>query len=201
MIVLFADAVVVWRMWVLCGATSARKVLSIPLTLLWATSLTIMATIGLRVYISSLPENEQVRSKRLESILNIPQVASVVFSLGTNITATLVIAWRAWVYRQDMRGIIRTGSDLPRLEGILVLFVESGLLFCVSSTFRFLGMFVRFSFDCTLGDIYGPTHSQIAGMYPALVMVMLSSRAERSRSLQPPLESIVSGIIGVIVTM
>lgn len=38
-------------------------------------------------------------------------------------------------------------------------------------------------------------------MYPALVMVMLSSRDERSRSLQPRLESIVSGIIGVIVTM
>ncbi|KAI0779150.1 hypothetical protein BC629DRAFT_593788 [Irpex lacteus] len=175
---LFADAVVVWRMSVLCGETFPRKVPSIPATLLLATSVTTFITIIFRIYglFASHSEDAQLPS-RLVTAINITQVASIVLSLGTNFSATSLIAQRAWRYRKSMKGITHFGGSNHQLERILSLFVESGMLFCLSSIFSFVSMLLRTPLNCTLGDIYRPMHAQLAGMYPALIMVLVHSRS------------------------
>lgn len=113
-LVLFADGVVVWRMNVLCGTHFSRKILRIPSIMLSATlreylivvfgrlenfsalaPVTVLATVGLRVYITCLPGNG-FPAGPFELVMNVLQVASQVFSFVANIVTTSIIGTWAW---------------------------------------------------------------------------------------------------------
>ncbi|KAM5536737.1 hypothetical protein V8D89_009576 [Ganoderma adspersum] len=56
--------------------------------------------------------------------------AAAALSLATNFTATILTAYKAWLYRKSARNYAESGSMNSRVEHILVLLVESGALYC-----------------------------------------------------------------------
>ena len=115
MLVLFADGVVVWRMRALCQDHFSRKVLATPLILLaltsrmWSpctkcagtdcriTTVAVIGTIIVRIYETVLPAGALPHEQSLvTNAVNVSQVATLVFSLVTNIVSTSIIARWAW---------------------------------------------------------------------------------------------------------
>ncbi|KAL5504110.1 hypothetical protein ACEPAH_8183 [Sanghuangporus vaninii] len=183
------DGVVVWRAWVLCKDGS-KKILMVPLFLLLCTSLSVLATVSIRAAMLVIGE------KKLKPIIDVMQMVNLVLSLLTNICATSIIGWRAWQHRQEVREVVSkergTNSKVGR---ILVLLVESGLIYCISGLFVLLASLVRLPHG-TLGDIYTTVHVQIAGIYPTVVLTLVSQK----RSLKEGVFSTVGNTSAVVET-
>ncbi|KAI0082912.1 hypothetical protein BDY19DRAFT_981714, partial [Irpex rosettiformis] len=174
---LFADGVVVWRTRALCGNDMSQPVLAIPVALLVVTSLTVFVILGLRIYGTILPTHDLPRSGPLRMAINVLQVSNQLFSFLTNVSATSLVARWVWHYRKFIRNNAQRDSSHRQLENTLTLLIESGAIYCVSSILLVLSSVIRTPLNCTLGDIYLPIHAQLAGMYPALIMVLTHRRS------------------------
>ncbi|EJD06700.1 uncharacterized protein FOMMEDRAFT_63622, partial [Fomitiporia mediterranea MF3/22] len=162
------DSVVVWRAWVLCK-NSGTSIFVIPFLFLACTSVSVVATIGLRVTMD-------VRPVDLNRAIDISQIANLVLSLITNISATSIIGFRAWQHRQSIRTMIsRERETSTKVERILTLLVESGLIYCISGVIVLIASVIRLPYH-TLGDVYTPVHVQVAGIYPTIVLILVSQQ-------------------------
>ncbi|KAI0087101.1 hypothetical protein BDY19DRAFT_300721 [Irpex rosettiformis] len=169
----FADGVVVWRMGVLCKEQFPKPVLRIPTVILGLTTLSVCTTIGLRIAITVQPGGAVPRHSPLATSLDVIQITNLVLSLLTNLSATIMISIWAWRYRKSIATNLRASSTSTQVERIMVLVAESGVIYCVSSIIVLISSFIRVP-GGTLGDIYTGIHAQIAGMYPALVMILVN---------------------------
>ncbi|KAI0084064.1 hypothetical protein BDY19DRAFT_998035 [Irpex rosettiformis] len=173
---LFADGVVIWRMKVLCQNYFSWKVLALPLVLLVITSLSVIATIGIRMYDTIVPTSN-IPHDRLTKAVNFSQVTTLVFSLATNMVATSIITRWAWFHWQNTRVF---GSIL-QLNRVPILLVESGAIYCLSSAITLISFLIRLGpLDCTLGDIFSPVQSNLAGIYPVLTMILVNLHSTSS---------------------
>jgi len=128
------DGVVVWRAWVLCSDQS-RRALSIPIILLICLSLSITATIVTRLILTSPAGNHPGTSLyvTLIRVIDATQVTNLVLSLLTNISATSIVALKAWKYRQTIKHDLQSFRDrTAKGQRIMVLLVESGVLYIFS---------------------------------------------------------------------
>ncbi|EIM89320.1 uncharacterized protein STEHIDRAFT_109537 [Stereum hirsutum FP-91666 SS1] len=176
----FADGVVVWRMRVLCAARFSKKVVIIPSIMLGLTAVSVFTTIALRSAIAADPDKRTPHRGPVPTALSVSQVVNLAFSFITNVTATFMIGMWAWQYRRSIRANMQS-SRSTQVERILVLLAESGLVYCVSSAIVLFGSFVHVS-GGTLTDVYTGVHVQIAGMYPALVIILVNTQ-RTSKSL------------------
>ncbi|KAL5485978.1 hypothetical protein ACEPAI_7022 [Sanghuangporus weigelae] len=180
------DSVVVWRAWILCKDGS-KAILTIPMFFLVCTSMSILATIGIRVTMA-------VSGRNLNHIIDISQMTNLVLSLLTNIFATSIIAYRAWQHRQSIRETLSRERDTStKVEKILTLLVESGLIYCVSGFMVLIASVIRLP-KGTLGDVYTPVHVQVAGIYPTVVLALVSQQ----RSLKEGAFSTAGNLTGVV---
>ncbi|KAH9032273.1 hypothetical protein EDB85DRAFT_2236275 [Lactarius pseudohatsudake] len=71
------------------------------------------------------------------------KVAAIIVGpmLGTNILSTLLIAWKAWEYRNTVSAHLRKGSASDRAEKVLALLIESGFVYCLLWIFYLLTAF------------------------------------------------------------
>ncbi|KAF9055374.1 hypothetical protein BDZ89DRAFT_1055973 [Hymenopellis radicata] len=158
------DGVVVWRAWVLCGQdVGYRWLLWIPISLLTCTTLSVLTTIVIRIVACMHP------SLALERDINYSQSTALVLSLLTNILATSIIGLKAWKHRQGLKvAHIKISWGVK----VLILLVESGLLYCISGIVVLIFGVVRLPVG-TLGDVYMPVNVQIAGIYPIVVLLLV----------------------------
>ncbi|EEB89220.1 hypothetical protein MPER_12707 [Moniliophthora perniciosa FA553] len=175
------DGVVLWRAWVLCSMESKRLLL-VPLFFLVCCSFSVMATIVIRIILEVTPIAESPERHRLTRAIDVCQVSNLIFSLIINLSTTLIIAMKTWRFRrwiaQDLwaiRNKSQTGG-----ERILVLLIESGLFYCISGATVLVSSLIRLPLG-TLGDIYTPVNIQIAGIYPIVVLLLVS----QGKSLDP----------------
>ncbi|KAJ8095741.1 hypothetical protein PM082_022848 [Marasmius tenuissimus] len=171
------DAVVFWRAWILCS-TDFRRTLYIPLFFLCCAFMSISATVVVRIVIQCIPHQDatttDTRVKSLSRAIDILQVANLVFSLLLNISATAIIAVKAWRFRQWIKfDFSALTSRRTRGEKIMAILVESGMLYCLSGITVLITTVIRLPVG-TLGDIYTPVNTQIAGMYPMVVLLLVS---------------------------
>ncbi|KAL0565311.1 hypothetical protein V5O48_016713 [Marasmius crinis-equi] len=205
------DAVVLWRAWVLCSP-DYRKLLYVPLFFLCCATTTIFATIVIRITTQSIPNMEgnaaDPRIKALTRATDVCQVANLVFSLLLNLTSTALIAVKAWRFRRWIKfDLGNLKSRRTRGEKIMALLVESGSLYCLSGITALVSTVVRLPVG-TVGDLYTPVNTQIAGMYPIVVLLLVNhgntlentvfiksvSGAAAPSVVNPPLRS--AGVIG-----
>ncbi|KAL5526600.1 hypothetical protein ACEPAF_8324 [Sanghuangporus sanghuang] len=180
------DSVVVWRASVLCKDGS-KVILTIPIFFLVCTSMSVFATIGIRVTMS-------ISGRNLNHIIDISQMTNLVLSLLTNIFATSIIAYRAWQHRQSIRETLSSERDTStKVEKILTLLVESGLIYCVSGFMVLIASVIRLP-KGTLGDVYTPVHVQVAGIYPTVVLALVNQQ----RSLKEGAFSTAGNLTGVV---
>ncbi|KAG7093132.1 hypothetical protein E1B28_009415 [Marasmius oreades] len=171
------DGVVLWRAWALCSA-DYRKWLYVPLFFLCCACTTISATIVVRITIQSIPHvdgtTSDPRIKKLTRAIDVFQTSNLGFSLLMNLSATGLIALKAWRFRRwikfDLKAI---RGRRTRGEKIMVLLVESGVLYCISIITTLVFTLIRLPIG-TLGDIYTPVNVQIAGIYPLVVLLLVN---------------------------
>ncbi|KAI0346720.1 hypothetical protein BDW22DRAFT_1462713 [Trametopsis cervina] len=173
---IFADTVVVWRMRVLCTSYIPSKVLLIPVMLLVITSFSVCAVVGLRIVITASPGNE-ARGGPLVEAINIAQTSGISFSLLSNIVATSIIGvWAWWIQKLFRTESADTGKGarITRAQRVVILLLESGSLYCISSILLLVSTLIRLPVGGTLGDIYTPVHVQIS-VSPVLHGIAIST--------------------------
>ncbi|EJD37081.1 hypothetical protein AURDEDRAFT_188167 [Auricularia subglabra TFB-10046 SS5] len=174
---ILSDGVVVWRAWVLCRRDSGR-LLYVPVVLLCSASLAVIATCVMRIIITVVRVHYDLKIEPapLTRGIDVCQVASISLTLLNNLTATGLIGYQAWKYRREVQGYISAAADNGRgTASVLALMIESGLLYCLSTVFMIVAMTIRLPYG-TLGDLYTPVNVQLAGMYPTLVILIVSLR-------------------------
>ncbi|KAK0243211.1 hypothetical protein EDD85DRAFT_761205 [Armillaria nabsnona] len=180
------DGVVVWRAWVLCQ-DGYSKSLIIPLMFLCLTLLSVLATIGLRIAMAVLNDTQHtVIADKGDLVLDYLQVANLVMSLLTNICSTSVVGIKAWSASSLFLTII--GSDLisrkniTTAQRVFTLLVESGIIYCLSGAMVLIATVIRLPFG-TLGDVYTPVNVQFAGIYPTIVILLVTYRGELNETI------------------
>jgi len=170
------DGVVVWRAWVLCS--ESRGALRIPVTLLFCLAISVTITVAFRIRLTVSPISEEL-NRLLSRGLSITQIANLILSLFTNISATTIISMKAWKFRRDIRKLAHKSTTGNR---IMAMIVESGILYCVSGITVLLASLIRIE-SGTLGDIYTPVTFQIAGIYPIFVILLVNQGSSMDKTV------------------
>ncbi|KAH9058881.1 hypothetical protein EDB83DRAFT_1008437 [Lactarius deliciosus] len=176
------DGVVVWRAWIICRDES-RKLLRAPIVMLVLTTLGVLATIGVRIFISIDPVNRD--KGRLADTIDVFQEITLISSLITNILGTGTISLKAWRYRRwivaDLKRVVNKRTKAERVMGLLVesgiFYVFSGVMLVASSLIRLPGS------HFILGSLYSQAAVHLAGMYPVIVVILVSREASMDKTL------------------
>ncbi|KAI0312905.1 hypothetical protein OF83DRAFT_1143802 [Amylostereum chailletii] len=174
--IVFSDAIVLWRAWVL--HSRGRVVLGVSVALLFATAA-----------LSIVDTRDACASLSLRQLFtgNVYGAAAFLLSWTTNVWATSLIAMKAWRYRRFIVRHLDGGSTHTRMENVMALLVESGLLYCLFWTFLVVLQFVNTfgspassnfravgkRFNNTSALIVKGGLVQLIGIYPTLVIVAI----------------------------
>lgn len=128
--VILSDAVVLWRMCVLCNQHLCARALAVVL---------LSFTIAFGV-VNAAKENSILASERSDVTQrlftasfgdSVYGTVVLAVSLCTNLITTIVIGWRMWRYRRDIAAHLGNLSRPSVVEKVMTLLVESGCIYCV----------------------------------------------------------------------
>ncbi|GJE87225.1 hypothetical protein PsYK624_033080 [Phanerochaete sordida] len=180
------DGVILWRVWVLWRGDRGVQITSFAL-LLSALAMLLWSTV----------------SNNLTDYQSYMFSIAICISWVTNIWSTAMIFWRAWIHRRQVGTHMRAGSR-TRAEAALLLFVESGLLYCLiwvpfvaQAVGNILSSFIAnypafesyagISFTSAMRIWQSAAMIDIVGMYPTAVILLVevsSYYAQRALSLK-----------------
>lgn len=133
----------------------------------------VVATIVLRATATALIMNGRARIDAIEQALKPLQVASLGFTLITNVSAMAPIVILTLRYRKQdtdfLRGVTTAGSGVQ----VLAVLVESGVIYCIVSIISIPVAFIHLPCG-TLGDLFVQAGAQLAGIYVAVVIVVVA---------------------------
>ncbi|KAH9009176.1 hypothetical protein EDB84DRAFT_1211457 [Lactarius hengduanensis] len=194
------DGVVVWRAWVICHEShdidelECKKLLAAPIVMLGLTTLGIIATIGVRIFINIDPVN---REGRLAHTISVFQEITYISSLVTNILGTGVISLLAWRYRRwIVANLQRIVNKRTKAERVMALIVESGVIYIFTGVVMIGTSLVRLPRShFVLGNLFLPAAPHLAGIYPLMVGILVSRELSIDKTLlNPTLPTIVTDI-------
>ncbi|KAJ6498954.1 hypothetical protein C8R45DRAFT_1210820 [Mycena sanguinolenta] len=174
-----SDGIVIWRAWVIC-LRSHRKYMWIPVCFLALTTLSVFATIGLRLATLNTPS-----MPHLAEAMNIAQMSAVSTSLISNLSSMGVIGVTLWRHWRTIRTAFPDKKQRTKTANrTLILVVESGILYSVSAITLLLFSVIpgRLPTGNRLGDLYGPINIQLAGAYPSIVLLLVSGHGSLNDS-------------------
>ncbi|KZV70408.1 hypothetical protein PENSPDRAFT_579405, partial [Peniophora sp. CONT] len=169
--VMLSDAVVLWRMCVLCNQHPCARALAFVL---------LSVTIAFGV-VNAAKENSVLASERSDVTQrlftasfgdSVYGTVVLVLSLSTNLIATVVIGWRMWCYRRDIAAHLGTFSRPSVVEKIMTLLVESGCIYCVIWVLaggNQSGLLIN-------GNVawFSLVMAQLTGIYPTVILVVVA---------------------------
>ncbi|KAJ7500416.1 hypothetical protein B0H11DRAFT_781390 [Mycena galericulata] len=155
-----SDVIVVWRAWVIWQNNRlVHAGLAICILATGVTSLTLAV-------FNTKSQFEGARYTR-----NTQNFLGTFGLLFTNAVCTLLISWKLWYYRRNIKKYInRPGGDSTKVESILILLMETGGLYCVFWILLMIGDY----------GYYGPDFGfewfqpNISGIYPTIIVFMVS---------------------------
>ncbi|KAJ3877246.1 hypothetical protein F5051DRAFT_440731 [Lentinula edodes] len=197
---IITDGVVVWRAWVLCSG-DGTKALTMCLFMLGLATVSVTATIVIRITLMVI-DTQVGLFNQLNHGINVTQVATLVLSLLTNSLATFLISLKAWRSRTEIRNNLDSAVDRHSRAGkIFGLLVETGVIYSLSCV-RYLRLqkkiytnvdFIQLTVlvstfvhlkEGTLGDLYTPASTQFAGIYPVVVLLLITQNNTLDRTVQ-----------------
>ncbi|TFY68437.1 hypothetical protein EVG20_g3561 [Dentipellis fragilis] len=130
---LFSDAIVFWRAWLIYGHRSGvlRLFSSLLVPALTRSKLTTMHTA--MAILSAAGSQYPIR---LNANMSLSIFAAIIFGFLTtaiNILSTGLIAWKTWQHQQSIRNHLKLVDRRTQVERILALLVELGLLYSAAS--------------------------------------------------------------------
>ncbi|KAJ7217756.1 hypothetical protein GGX14DRAFT_597785 [Mycena pura] len=171
-----SDGVVVWRAWVIC-LHDHRKYLWITVFFLAVTAITVALTIAFRIAGTIVAPIQNLPSDSVIGLaIEILQLMTLFSSLLSNLTATGVLNKPLLTRRHYrlIRSAFSKGKDRTRSSRILLLIVESGVLYCIAAILAFVSSVIRLPHG-TLNDLYTPVNIQLAGAYPSIVLLLVGA--------------------------
>ncbi|KAJ6594341.1 hypothetical protein B0H19DRAFT_1095054 [Mycena capillaripes] len=168
-----SDGIVVWRAWVIC-LRSHRKYMCIPVFFLSLTTVAVLLTIAIRIV-----DMNNVSIPHLSDLLNTTQMTALGTSLISNLSSMGVVGATLWQHWKTIRIAFSDKSQKTKTNHTLALVVESGLLYSLSAIITLLFSVIpgKLPTGNTLGDLYTPINVQLAGAYPAVVLLLVSAHA------------------------
>ncbi|KAF7376456.1 hypothetical protein MSAN_00061200 [Mycena sanguinolenta] len=169
---IFSDAVVVWRAWVISWQ-NYRRYLFVTIVFFVLTTLCVAGVIVFRLITQIVaPYGPLPQSfNYLVEGIDILQISVFGLSLISNISATAAVGATAWRHRQTIYAAF-ADKKISRANQILTLMVESvdRVNFVIhSSAFWDAGY-------SAIRDIFTPISVQIAGAYPSVVLLLVSTQ-------------------------
>ncbi|EIM90635.1 uncharacterized protein STEHIDRAFT_165195 [Stereum hirsutum FP-91666 SS1] len=172
---LVSDAVVVWRA---CAIWSGNVAVYVGLGFCF--TVTAVTSIFLAVLNVLTAEGHKYTTLEKNMLGTLPLLA-------TNFFATALIAYKAWLYRRQIKQFLRTQrATRPRIQSVLALLVESGFIYLGYWTDGF-----NFKVLIMIGDfgLYGGYFEfewfqpNISGIYPTLIILVVSEHKSSSETM------------------
>ncbi|KAF9257905.1 hypothetical protein L218DRAFT_1005605 [Marasmius fiardii PR-910] len=164
--IFIGDAIVFWRTWSLCGVN--RKLVYIPLLCLVGTTACSFAYLGCYAqsnWLAYAPDT-------CTSI----KISALSLSMVTNIAGVLVIGYRLWLYRQAVGKYLEGCKQQTRVEKILVLLLETGVIYSLLWVVQLILLLVptppTFA-GKVVHQIVTAACVQLVGIYPTLLVVLV----------------------------
>ncbi|KAF5361236.1 hypothetical protein D9757_010405 [Collybiopsis confluens] len=187
---ILTDGVVVWRAWVLCSS-DGKKTLMMCLFMLGLGTVSVIATIGIRIALLIINTQAGDLFDRLNHGINVTQVATLIMSVLTNSLATSLISVKAWKCRLEIRDDLDGSPDgRSRAGKVFALLIETGVLYTLSCITVLVSTVIPLK-EGTLGDLYTPVNTQLAGIYPVVVLLLVT----QNQSLDRTTPAFSSGIV------
>ncbi|KAI0056952.1 hypothetical protein BV25DRAFT_1920589 [Artomyces pyxidatus] len=164
---ILSDAIVVWRALTLWG--SNKQVFIILSIFMLGTTAAAGSDVGLSL--AQLFNTHNIAENQSPSKLGERSLILVGPTLGTNILATSLIAYKAWRHRAFIKANLSEGSPATNVEKILALLVESGIIYCIVWIFYLLAAFRLFPADGFA--VMDGIMVQIAGIYPTMIIILV----------------------------
>ncbi|KAL1682899.1 hypothetical protein EV122DRAFT_273883 [Schizophyllum commune] len=150
---IISDAIVVWRAWILWP--DSRIAQGLLLLCMTYSAVAVIVNGALQANMSDSP---------------VPHTIARSAMLVTNAVATALVGIKLWIYRHNVRASMKLMSGGGQVGGILVLLVESGVVYCVvwilemSSINRSVEYLMNF----------GALTFVLAGIYPTFVVLVVT---------------------------
>ncbi|KAJ3848540.1 hypothetical protein EV368DRAFT_49114, partial [Lentinula lateritia] len=180
---IITDGVVVWRAWVLCSG-DGTKALTMCLFMLGLATVSVTATIVIRIALMVIDTQVGELFNQLNHGINVTQVATMVLSFLTNSLATLLISLKAWRNRTEIQDKLDSTVDRRSKAGkIFALLIETGIIYSLSCLTVLMSTLIPLKVG-TLGDLYTPVNTQLAGIYPIVVLVLVTQNHTLDRTVR-----------------
>ncbi|VDC05842.1 unnamed protein product [Peniophora sp. CBMAI 1063] len=128
------------------------------------------------------------------------QITSYAIAFATTAVATFMICWKTWTYRRLVRHDSQAATQKTRAEKILIILIESGLVYLIFFFFVLLDDVgdvpsLETSTPALVfsTEIWTYTTSEIIGIYPVIIVLLVHSQ----RSY---IDDVVMSTIGIIPT-
>ncbi|KAJ7666218.1 hypothetical protein DFH06DRAFT_1386331, partial [Mycena polygramma] len=181
---LIGDGIIIWRVWNLKSYYSPWVIL-FPLALLFGS---VVATVMLTYCVAAVGSEIVVGTFQKPAFCRNVQTATYAMALATTATATILIGFTTWNFRKAIKpmlsGTVVTSGGRARrrrspVENVLLLLVESGVLYFLFFAIQVVGVIPRVhdwvltkpgvSFAFTM---FSYCSSVIVGIYPTAVVVL-----------------------------
>ncbi|KAI0711774.1 hypothetical protein C8T65DRAFT_181872 [Cerioporus squamosus] len=188
------DAIVWWRTSMIWSGRARKVILCLYVILLSATvALSIVDTCGACDILLTIDTNGGLRRGRLFAGTRFGTAASIL-SLTTNVLATCLTGYKAWVHGRSLKLYLSEGSTRTSVERILILLTESGLAYGAIWVFV-----VAYQVGETNQEIYGNGASTVSywliagyfvdgalvpliAIYPMLIIVVVTLKKSQMES-------------------
>ncbi|KIK52503.1 hypothetical protein GYMLUDRAFT_251208 [Collybiopsis luxurians FD-317 M1] len=183
---LLTDGVVIWRAWVLCSA-DGTKALKLSLLMLCLGTVSVITTVAIRTILMIINTENGLLFDRLTQGINVAQIgALVLFVLTNSITSTSLVSIKAWKVRSEFQRTQNVAVGIGSRTGkTFALVIESGILYTISCVTAFTFSLIPLKdHKGTLGDIYTPVNTQLAGLYPVAVLLLVTSNQTLDRTVR-----------------
>ncbi|KAL0570729.1 hypothetical protein V5O48_011235 [Marasmius crinis-equi] len=116
------DSIVLWRVWKLWSDN--KRVVYLPMFFLLGTTVCSLGFFGCYAQYNWPLTNPDT--------CNSLEISAFSLSMATNVSGTIVIGYKVWSYRQNVGAFLTESKQKTRVEKVLTLFLESGVVYSVA---------------------------------------------------------------------
>ncbi|KAH9060607.1 hypothetical protein EDB87DRAFT_1683555 [Lactarius vividus] len=174
------DSIVIWRAWVVWDRQ--LSVVIAPLVLLFG--------VALSSFGAAVAQSRVLADPSYLTVFNKFMIALPSLTLATTVTATALILWRVWAVHLSIQKMEHHGTVIHgtmQLQRLLKILIESGGLYCLTwlllLCFNLTGSPASHVFLSIIG--------QLTGIYPTLIIVLVSINSTQDRNQGPVYESAI----------
>ncbi|KAJ8089138.1 hypothetical protein PM082_014386 [Marasmius tenuissimus] len=164
--IVLGDAVVLWRVWELYQEN--RRLTYIPIPLLLGTTVSSVGFFGCYAW-NDWPISNHDTCSNLE-------ISAFSLSMATNLSATLVIGYKVWIYRRAMKAYLYQCRHRTRAEKVLVLLLESGFIYSILWIIQLIIILlppVKSFSGKVLQQTFAAASIQLVRIYPTSMVVLI----------------------------